>query len=546
MQPVLNVEDVRKVERALTREGVSVSELMHRAGNAAAQEVMRVSALGAVCVLCGTGNNGGDGWVAAEDLLIAGREVVVVSPVAPHEIRSSLANAVANSAVSAGVPVVVGPSREELQELLKGVDVVLDAMLGTGYHGEPRPPFDMWIECVNQSGLSVIAIDVPSGLSAQTGHARGGCVLADETITMISLKPGLLADEGRDACGSIVLAPLAEQSDRLVIEADPVAWRVETADYVEVMPTPTLNCDKYSRGSVLVVGGSGRFPGAAIMAARAAARAGAGYVTLAVPEPLVWLAQSHLLEIPVIGLPAASGATFSEEGVELVEELAGKNSAVLVGPGMGVTTGSTSLCSALLECDVPLVMDADALNCLAQLTSYRLDNFPELLRRQKPVILTPHARELGRLVGLKDTPPDSLTSVLEAARRIVWADGGSELVIVAKGTATACVSVEAALLPKPGPAALATAGSGDVLAGILAAQLAMQAGNDSEDYDGALLAAYACEMHAYAGQIAAQNKGSRGVIASDLIESLGLAADALEDRLLGYGQDGSTQSSPNS
>jgi NAD(P)H-hydrate epimerase len=136
--------------------------------------------------------------------------------------------------------------------------------------------------------------------------------------------------------------------------------------------------------------------------------------------------------------------------------------------------------------------------------------------------------ELARLVGLQDTPPTSLTSAMEAARRIVWSDGGSEVCVVAKGSATACVSVDVAILPKPGPAALATAGSGDVLGGVIAALLA-RTGVENEDLP--LLAAMACEMHGYAGTIAAERYGSRGVMARDIIDALGLAEDAFEEEV---------------
>ena len=269
------------------------------------------------------------------------------------------------------------------------------------------------------------------------------------------------------------------------------------------------------------------------MAAKAAARAGAGYVTLAVPECIAALCRTHLLEIPVVGLPFEANGTFSNQVRKTVAGMAAKRSAVLVGPGMCVTEGTVGVVSSLLESDVPLVIDADGLNSLARLTTNRLDSFPELLRRHKPLVLTPHRRELGRLVGLVEAPPNSLTSALEAARRIVWADGGSELGIVAKGTATACVGVELALLPKPGPAALATAGSGDVLAGIMAARLA----HGCEPGSLPLLTALACEIHGRAGSIAREHFGSTGVMASDILDAIGLAADVVEDRAAFCGSD---------
>ena len=266
MQPVLNIDDVKRVEVALTREGVSVAELMRRAGLAAARESLELGAAENVVALVGLGNNGGDGWVAAEALHGNGINVTVVSPIEPDALSGDLARQVAQSAVRAGVSVIVAPTRDELEALLATADVVLDCMLGTGFHGEVRPPFDIWIECVNACPARVVAVDVPSGLSAETGHAEGVCVVADMTVTMLSLKPGLLADDGRDVTGAIVVAPLAEQTERLVIDEDPVAWRTDLIDYLDALAPRTAAVDKFGRGSVLVVAGSRRYPGAAIMA----------------------------------------------------------------------------------------------------------------------------------------------------------------------------------------------------------------------------------------------------------------------------------------
>ena len=528
MQPVLNIEDVKCVEVALTREGVSVSELMHRAGYAAAQEVLELGEVDNVVVLTGLGNNGGDGWVAAEALLSRGVNVKVVTPIEPDELSGDLARQVAQSAVRAGVSIVVGPSRDELAELLATADVALDCMLGTGFHGEVRAPFDIWIACVNASPARVVSVDVPSGLSGQTGHASSACVVADMTVTMLALKPGLLADDGRDVCGAIVVAPLAEQTERLVVDADPVAWRTDLADYLEVTTPRTAAVDKFTRGSVLVVGGSRRFPGAAVMAARAAARMGAGYVTLAVPASAAPVAQAHLLEIPVVPLPEDADGVLTAEARDVVRTLAERSSAVLVGPGMRVSAGTVAIVSSLLETDVPLVVDADGLNCLARLAGGELPEFPEITRRESPLVLTPHRGELGRLTTKSGTP-DSLVGQLEAARSIVWADGGSELVVVTKGCATGCVSVERAVLPKPGPAALATAGSGDVLAGMMASALAQ---HGSDEVNLALLASYVCEIHGYAGSLAMERVGSRAVMATDVIDVIGLAADAVEEHVM--------------
>lgn len=524
MQPVLNIEDIKSVERNLASAGVSISELMHRAGAAAAQEVMSMESVKSVAVLVGFGNNGGDGWVAASVLKKNGFNVKIISPIPLEQLTGDLCRVVAAAARNNDIEIVVAPPREELEDILYGADVVLDAIFGTGFHGMVEAPFDIWIDTVNTSGCRVVSVDVPSGLSAQTGHAANTCIVADETVTMLALKPGLLADEARDVCGNIVVAPLAEQTEQLVLEADPVAWRSEAPDYFGVISTPTAAQDKYSRGSVLVVAGSARYPGAAIMAAKAAARSGVGYVTLAVPACIVPVVQSHLLSIPVVGLASDERGMFASEAVDEAGRLAEKHDSVLVGCGMGVSAACTALVTKLLETNVPLVVDADGLNCIARLCDNRLDNFPELIRRTSPLIFTPHAKELGRLMGLCDTPPNSLTSSLEAARRIVWANGGSEFVIMAKGSATACVAVEVALLPKPGPECLATAGSGDVLAGLVTGLLAH---NKPEIEDLPLLCALAVETHGCAAALAAKRFGSQGVVATDIIDEIGVAIDTM-------------------
>ena len=532
MQPVLNIQDVRDVERALDAEGVSLSELMYRAGVAASREVRDLNDDGLVTVFVGTGNNGGDGWVAAADLLRHGVPVRVVTPVEASAIPSALARAAAEDALRQGVEALVKPTPEQVYELLGQSGTVLDAIFGTGFHGEPGDPYSWWIDAINASGVSVVAVDVPSGLSAQSGHAAGACVSADVTVTMIALKPGLVSDQGRDACGSIVVAPLAEQTERLAVGADPLAFRTDLEDYLDVLDTPSSSVDKFTRGSVLVVGGSSRFPGAAMMAARAAARAGAGYVTLAVPSPIAPIVQMQMVEIPVVALPSLEDGTISPRAADLVRRLASKRSATLVGPGMRATSGTANVVTKLLEADIPLVIDADGLNCLAHMAGGHLDAAPQLLRRRCPVVLTPHRGELGRLVGCSDNMPDSLASCIEAARSIVWEVGGRELCVVAKGPATACVGVEVALLPKPGPAALATAGSGDVLAGIMASLLAQGLADGDAIENLPLVAALACEVHAYAGSIAAERYGSRGVMAGDVIEAIGLASDTLAEHIM--------------
>lgn len=523
MQPVLNIEDIKKVEHRLVSVGVSISELMHRAGIAAAREVIQYASIKRACVLCGFGNNAGDGWVAAEYLKSKDIETCVVTPVSTDELTSDLVRVCAKSAEAHGVEVVIAPPKDELESMLATYDIVVDAMFGTGFHGRIREPFEQWISCVEALDIPVVAIDVPSGLSAQTGHVDGACIHAQLTVTMLALKPGLLADEGRDVCGAIVVAPLAEQTEYLVQEADPVAWRCDAEDYNGMYPELSCAVNKFTRGSVLVVAGSARYPGAAVLAARAAARMGAGYVSLAVPKTIAPIIQSQLCDIPVLALPATEDGVFDASCADIIIDLAKHYAAVLVGCGMRVCANTVNIVSALLTADVPLVIDADGLNCLSRLTDNKLHEFPELIRRNAPLVLTPHQKELGRLVDCVDTPPNTLSATLDAARKIVWSDGGSELVIMAKSSATACVSCDVALLPKPGPQALAHAGSGDVLAGIVVSLLA-QSQVSFEELP--LLCALASEIHGAACALCQKTYGERGVMAHDLVEVVGKAAEA--------------------
>ena len=531
MQPVLNVRDVPGLEAAIEQRGVDAAELMRRAGTVVAQQAMREVDQGAVVVLCGPGNNGGDGWVAADYLAGHGLEVNVVTAAEPSLIRSAAAHQAAQRACTIGIPVHVAPDYEELAALLVEADVVIDAVFGTGFKGVMSEPFDMWVEVVDDyfEGM-VLSVDVPSGINAATGEAEGPFFQADTTLTMFALKPGLIAGLGKQASGQLVVASLVgddEGSEELADTAS--AYLLGEADYLDALPERDEFADKYGHGRVLVVAGSTRFPGAAIMAAKAAARSGAGYVTLAVPAPVVPIAQAHLLSIPVVGLPAAQDGTFEAAAAQELASLAAKVDCVLAGPGMGTSFGAGEVVRALIASSAPLVLDADALNVAASICLGNADVHPNALRREAPLVLTPHARELARLLGKEPGSICCLTDLMDAAQSLAWAVGSSNFAVVAKA-ATSCVScIETTLVPKAGPAALGTAGTGDVLAGIVAGLLSQQVSDLGADEvasaDLALMLAAALRIQARAADAAVKRVGSRGVISTDLIDLVGVAFD---------------------
>lgn len=526
MKPVLSTEEVRRLEDLIEKEGTSKAELMELAGEFVAS-LAEARFPKSVLVLCGFGNNGGDGWVAADILSQKGSDVHVVTPVDPDEIPSALARHVARRTAGRDVAVHVGPSRDELVELIEQSDLVIDAILGTGFHGELRPPFNIWISALNEIGASVISVDVPSGLDSETGERAEACVRADLTATMLAPKIGLYSGDGPEFAGELVCGELYDNLDEVIGEVDHAAEfvdPVDMADFIEPLPG---NIDKYSRGSVLVVAGSAMYPGAAMMAAKSAARAGAGYVTVAAPDSCANLIRLALPSIPVVAIPSDSRGSFGAAARSVICEIAPKYDVVLCGPGMTTASGCMQVVSGLLESDVPLILDADALNCLGRGSIDGIDKTPELLRRNGALILTPHHRELSRLVV--GDPVHDLRSAIEASQRILWACGSDNMLVIAKGPTTAVVGVDKVLIPTAGPTSLATAGSGDVLSGIIAGIVATaHARSDAWPEFGA----YAVTVHSYTGFAAAAEMGERSVIATDLIDVIGQALQLVEDEAM--------------
>ena len=528
MRPILSCDEVRNLEDLIEKEGTSKAELMELAGEFTAEQALKL-APSRVVVLVGFGNNGGDGWVAADILAQKKVHVDVVSPCDPDEVPAMLARHVARRTAGRDVNVVVGPSRDELSVLIAEADLVIDAILGTGFHGSLRAPFNIWIDTVNDLAPTVLSVDVPSGLDASTGAVADACIRADITATMLAPKTGLLSGPGPEYAGQVVVGELYDKLDEVIGDVEHAAEIVEAADIVDFLEPLPADIDKYSRGSVLVVGGSSTYPGAAIMAAKSAARAGAGYVAVAAPEPCANLIRLALPSIPVFDIPADSRGSFGAAARSAVVAIAKRYSCVVCGPGMTVSAGSMDVVSGLLALDIPLILDADGLNCLSRVAIDGIDATPDMYRREAPLILTPHYRELSRLIGGKGEEVIDLAGAIDAAQRIVWAAGSDNLVVVAKGSTTAIVGVEKVLIPVSGPASLATAGSGDVLSGILAGSAVLW--RDSIDR-WELLAAYAVALHSYAGFAAAAKLGEKSVIATDLIDLIGDAMQMATDEAL--------------
>jgi hydroxyethylthiazole kinase-like uncharacterized protein yjeF len=451
-EPLYSADEMRAAEA-----GHDTRELMERAGALAAEAALQeLREADRWTIVVGGGANGGDGRIVARHLEAQGKQVRIVDAKAGE--------------TDLGKP-----------------HAVVDALFGTGFGGEPRVEAAALIERINASPAPVLAIDLPSGVDASTGEIPGVAVQADATVTFHGRKIGVVVAPGRFNAGRVRVADIG-------LEPGETRHRLVLPELLRSVPRRSERDNKYTAGHVLVVGGSPGMSGAPSLTAAAAMRADAGYVTVAARESVLPVLEARLVEAVKKPLPEKLG----DKAVETVLELAAKASAVALGPGLGRDEGARTLVRRLLtELELPIVVDADALHEL------------ELADWPGPRVLTPHEGELGRLLGRKDVSAHRLASVQEAAERF-------RCVVVLKGADTLVAAPgKGVLVVASGFPSLATAGTGDVLTGIVGAFLA-------KGMEPQLAAAAA----AAAQQRAAVEAPERaGLIASDLIDALPRALD---------------------
>jgi NAD(P)H-hydrate epimerase len=375
-------------------------------------------------------------------------------------------------------------------------DVVVDALFGTGFAGAPRRNAAAAIEAINASEAPVVSVDVPSGVDASTGEVAGPAVRAALTVTFHGLKVGLVVAPGRFHAGEVEVADIGLE------EVATARHRVREEILAEV-PRRTQEDNKFSAGTVLVVGGSKGLSGAPCLAAEAAMRAGAGYVFVAYPASIGQVVELRLLEAVKRPLDDGGEGVVGPDAADGIVELAGRAGAVAIGPGLGRAEPTRELVRTLLErIERPVVLDADGLWAIA-------GHLDWVFARSAPTVLTPHSGELARLIGKSSARVD--------ARRLDAAQTGADdtgTVLLLKGADTIVASPgRGALVADLGNPGLATAGSGDVLTGIVAAFLAKGMGPHEA-------AAAAAAAHGVAARRAAELGGYAGMIARDVIGSL--------------------------
>jgi len=475
--------------------GIPGEELMERAGAALTSVVERVAPQGTIAVVCGKGNNGGDGYVVARLLRAQGRDVRVLTTAPVAELAGDAAH---HAALLPGPPPVAFAGAG-----LDGVTLVVDAILGTGVTGEPRGAARYAIDAICESGVPVVACDVPSGVDASTGEAAGVAITAVATATFHAGKPGLWIHPGKAHTGVLAVCDIGIPAGA---PAEPADVGLLTARVLEGLPTRAADSTKFTSGHVLVVGGSRGLTGAPCLAALGAMRGGAGYVTACVPASLEEVFAIALMEAMTVALPDHGGALVADGAAIVAERAAKRGGAIVLGPGLGTGAGTRTFARSLAAvASVPLVLDADGLNAHAARTA-------DLATRPAPTVLTPHAGELARLL---DTTSDAVS-----AARLEHAHAAAEqadAVVVLKGDDTLVVDPDGRVaVSQGGSPGLATAGTGDVLAGLTGALLA-------QGLEPFRAAAAAVELHARAGRLAAQEHGVDGVVAGDVAAQLARA-----------------------
>jgi hydroxyethylthiazole kinase-like uncharacterized protein yjeF len=490
---------MREVDRwAISEKKIPVEQLMERAGEGLAGVVARRAPAGRIVIVCGKGNNGGDGIVAARLLRQAGRDVEVLLVWPPEWMGEDAQAQLKKLPGAKAMPFEAGR--------LNKANVIVDCVLGTGSSGSPRSPADQVIVEMEAAKAPVIAADVPSGVDASTGEVEGPAVHCVATAAFHRPKIGLWVRPGKEYAGEVDVIDIGIPKGG---PARPEAGLIGSGVLREV-PRRSAMSTKFSSGNVCIIGGSRGLTGAPAMTALAAMRAGAGYVTVGAPASLELSFTVRLLEAMVVGLPEDGDGHLDASGVEGVLKAVGRADAVVLGPGLSKNPEAQALARAVApRIDVPLVVDADGLNALAG----RLEEI--LAGRRWPTVLTPHAGELGRLleVDSKEVERSRLRHVREAAAI-------SKAYVVLKGDDTLVAAPSGRVAISRGRApGLATAGTGDVLSGVIAAMLA----KGMPVAQGACAGVYA---HLRAGQIAAAPHGPDGVIASDVIAALPAALSA--------------------
>ena len=500
-------QSIKNIEAACFASGITELRLMENAGVACAKVIRKRFRLEenkgrAVTILCGKGKNGGDGFVIARKLYEIGAEPTIILTHGAPTIAEPVE--MLARAREMGIRILSFDEQQQLSfNFIEDAQILVDCIFGIGYHGAADPKTEAIFDAVNASEAAVVSVDVPSGLDSEGLDFEPRHIRADVTVTISAFKPVHVGDRTAAHCGDVICVSINIEKRFFDMEKA-VAEITDGKTVCAILPRRAADANKGTFGHLLLLCGSYHMPGAAVFAAAAAERSGAGKITLAFPEPAYAAIASKLSEPLFLPLPADAEGFFETTAREkVIKELDGK-SAVLVGCGIGTELGGLSVLeTAMKRCKAPLLVDADGINLLSR-------NIYLLEEREEPTVLTPHLGEFAKLIG---KPIEEIK-----ANRALYACAFSEsfphtvLVLKGKNTIIACKGKILHINPT-GNAGLAQGGTGDVLAGLMAGLMAQ----GIAPFESAVAAAF---LHGEAGEAASEALSQRGMTTMDVVRFL--------------------------
>jgi len=515
--PLVTASESRQFDQLAEKAGLPSLVLMENAALRIAEVLQQHFELDPpkrIVIVCGKGNNGGDGMALARHLSNIGFQVQVFLLAEPSELKGDAATNY-KVAVNIGIPIQPIVSSEQLPQLiepLQSADLVVDALLGTGITGEVRGLYAEVIPLITHHASRILSVDIPSGINSDTGEICGVAVRADATVTLGAVKLGLMLFPGADYAGDLFVGSLGIP-DSLLTKLN-IRRFVATHELVQrVLPPRHPNTHKGDYGRVLIVGGAPGMTGAAIMAGKAALRTGAGLAQVALPQSLNIAIEASALEVMSFPLPETDAGTIAPEALNVLSPRLEWADVIAVGCGISRNERTQTFVRQLVaQVDKPMVIDADGLIALA--------GHSEILRQRKSLtVLTPHPGEMAALLqtSTEAVQRDRVGTAIKAASEF-------KSIVVLKGARTITASPDGTMFVNPtGNAGMATGGSGDVLTGMIAALLAQTIVRQSPVPNPLSLieaVTAAVFLHGLAGDIASWEKGEVALIAGDLLDHL--------------------------
>ena len=496
---VLSAQQMRDLEQTAVDNGATYIKLMEKAGTAAAEALIKYGAEGKkVVIICGKGNNGGDGYVIGRVLKKYSCKVDIIRLGEP---RTTVSKLNAEKAIKLDIAMVNFPEDKETAfELIKNADYIVDAVYGIGFRGALDENTAEIAKFVNTSKAFVMAVDIPSGVGCDDGSVKGECFKANLTVTFTTLKPAHILYPSMDYCGKTEVAGVGI-SDELINLSEYIMQTTDEFFGEKLLPERKISSNKGTFGTLLAVVGSYGMAGAAIMCGKAAQRSGAGLVNIALPKSIYPIVAGKLIEAVFTPLAEKNGISSAEDCNKLVS-LANKSNAVVLGCGMGHNEDTEKIvCEILTNCKKPIILDADGINSI-------VPHIHLLKKAKAPVILTPHPGEMARLLGC--TVAEVQQNRAEIALNFAKEHNVS---LVLKGANTLISDGNILLVNRTGNAGMARGGSGDVLAGMIGS-LAAQGINP---FRAAVCGVYA---HGLAGDRTAKRLSETTMLPTDMIEDI--------------------------